>query len=99
MKLLNLNPQWMTPVPGIEPAVHHGAAVRVLVFDCPCGMGHRLRIPVSATGMPEGRDIATGTYVWRRDGEWSDDFAALSLHPSVNAHCWHGWIKNGEVTP
>ena len=22
---------------------------------------------------------------------------SLTVNPSVNAGCWHGWIKNGEV--
>ena len=99
MKLLDLNPRWRTPTPGIEPAVHHGADVRVLEFNCPCGMGHRLRIPVSADGMPTSRPYTVGTYVWRCDGKQGDDFRVLSLHPRINTNCWNGSIKNGEVTP
>lgn len=56
-------------------------------FDCPCGDGHRLLIPFKGR-MPDGKGWAvTGT-----------NFDNLTLQPSVDAKCWHGWVRNGEIT-
>jgi hypothetical protein len=59
----------------------------ILTFDCPCGKcGGRLRVPL------DGAMTAKPTWAW--NGNLSD----LTLHPSINSGCWHGWIKDGEVT-
>ena len=61
----------------------------VLVFDCPCGASHKLRIPVdrNATGR------RTTPQVWKLEGNMPD----ISLTPSVDAGCWHGNIVKGEI--
>jgi hypothetical protein len=55
---------------------------KVLVFDCPCGQGHKLRLPM---GPEKTQWTATG------------DLANLTLTESVEVGCWHGFIKKGEI--
>lgn len=64
-------------------------------LDCPCGEGHALLLwfsnPLDAVPVPiHIHPMAR----WQRMGE---DVASLTLAPSVDAHCWHGFIKNGEI--
>lgn len=65
-------------------------------FYCPCE-NHALMIPFSnprgAEALPKG---------WAMSGTGLDD---LTLTPSINVNasgpngsCWHGWIRNGQVT-
>jgi hypothetical protein len=58
----------------------------VLVFDCPCQSGHRLR--VAAARHKASKNI------WLVKG---DSFSNYSITPSIRANCWHGCIRNGEV--
>lgn len=63
---------------------------RFLVFDCPCGKcGGRIRVALAPQQDSQGQ-------AWNYTGEFPD---SLSLTPSVNAGCWHGYITNGEVRP
>lgn len=56
-----------------------------LRFDCPTctkeGNAHGIRIPASG-----------GT--WTLSGEFPD---SLTVTPSIDVGCWHGFIKDGEV--
>jgi hypothetical protein len=90
VKLTDLNPVWTTPVGGHEPN-----GVQILVLDCPCGRGHRLRLPLGSPGQSQRTDTETGCFVWQRD---SNDFATLTLYPSVRTSCCHVHISKGEVT-
>ena len=60
-------------------------------FDCPVcstkGNAHAIRIPLSPAVDQHGQS-------WQHTGAFPD---SLTVNPSVNAGCWHGWIKNGEV--
>jgi hypothetical protein len=76
VKLAELRPKWER---------------EVLVFDCPCGQGHRLRVP--ATRYAEKKKL--GKTVWLITG---DSAANYTLKPSIDAPCWHGCITNGEVS-
>ncbi len=63
----------------------------ILVIDCPCGKcGGKIRIP---TTLYRGQGQTGDSYKWQVSGE----FPNLTLHPSVNAGCWHGFIKDGEI--
>lgn len=57
-----------------------------LRFDCPACLGtshqHGIRIPMV------GGD-------WTVSGDFPD---AITVHPSIDAGCWHGFIKNGEIS-
>ena len=58
-----------------------------LVFDCPCGKcGGRIRVALAPTKDSHGQS-------WQHFGNFPD----LTLHPSVDAGCWHGWIWDGEM--
>jgi hypothetical protein len=63
----------------------------VLVINCPCGQcGGRVRIRTQiamAAAQP-------GEKTWMVSGQFPD----LTLKPSVDAGCWHGWITAGGVT-
>jgi hypothetical protein len=56
-----------------------------LRFDCPTctrvGYSHGIRIPV------------TGSH-WALPGEFPH---SLTVTPSIDAGCWHGFITNGEI--
>jgi uncharacterized protein DUF6527 len=63
----------------------------VLTFDCPVCKGedsHRIRVPLKP------RVDHTGL-AWDHSG----DLENMTLHPSVNAGCWHGHVTNGEIKP
>lgn len=58
-----------------------------LVFDCPCGAcAGRIRIPIAPT--KDGRGLS-----WSCTGEYPN----ITLSPSINAGCWHGWIVDGRI--
>lgn len=54
----------------------------ILRFDCPCGQGHSVRVPL-------------GVSHWSSSGEFPEKF---SVSPSINVGCWHGWITDGTVS-
>jgi Family of unknown function (DUF6527) len=89
VKLTDLNPVWTTPEGGHEPN-----GVRILVIDCPCGQKHRRRIPLGQPKMKEFRDAETTCFVWQCT---SYDLAGMTLYPSLDFGCWHGYVKNGEL--
>lgn len=62
---------------------------RILRFDCPTCRDHGIRIPIT------GADPNKNGFVWAAEGEFPD---TVTLTPSVDAGCWHGFICNGEVT-
>lgn len=100
MRFTELKPEWVQ-----RDANRTGTAIWSL---CPCGCGGGLLIPLSnpidggATDPPEAWGAGL-TARWTRAGE---DFATMSLTPSVliwedkaaGRQHWHGWITNGEVT-
>jgi hypothetical protein len=63
-----------------------------ILLLCPCGGGHELllwfagrpRVPAKARPVPR----------WQADGA---TIGTLTLSPSVNTHCWHGWIRSGNA--
>lgn len=96
MKLTELNPRFYT---------WYGESARIgVTFDCPVHRDHRVFVPFANPldgGKPEKR-----THLWQRSG---DTFDTLTVSPSVDytrydtgaprdATCWHGFIRNGEVT-
>jgi hypothetical protein len=64
-----------------------------LVFDCPTcapqGNAHGIRVPLAPQQDQHGQS-------WQYSGEFPE---TISLTPSVDAGCWHGFITNGDVTP
>ena len=73
----------------LDPKLSDGGILR---FDCPVctpqGDAHGIRVAL-APAVENGRS-------WQHTGEFPD---TLTLHPSVNAGCWHGNITNGEIAP
>jgi hypothetical protein len=61
-----------------------------LIFDCPTctpkGDAHGIRVPLAPAQDSHGQS-------WQHSGNFPD----LTLHPSVDAGCWHGWIRDGEM--
>lgn len=63
-----------------------------LQFDCPaCGPSHTLNAPFTN---PIDGGPAMGNSIWAREGT---EFDALTLRPSIQYPCWHGWIEDGVV--
>lgn len=96
MKLTDLDPRWYV--------LQQGGPRVGLTFDCPhcVGSGQRLGVSFHHRGREAMEDAIIharkpGEHIWTIEG---DDFAALSLSPSVDAsHVghWHGLITNGEI--
>lgn len=98
MRLSELNPTW-----------YHwsGRTERIGVsFDCPVhGTAHRVHVPF-ANPLDGGEPEKGRNHLWTRSG---DTFETLTLSPSVDytkydngtlrdASCWHGFVRDGEVT-
>lgn len=66
-------------------------AANVLSFDCPCGAGHKIRVPIGAQ-LPN----RSAGEVWQASGEFP---ASFTITPSIDAGCWHGHVTDGEITP
>ena len=69
--------------PVLKGTLQHGS----LRFDCPMeGHHHSILVPL-------------GTSHWKASGSFPE---TLTIEPSINNddetfHCWHGWIRGGEV--
>ncbi|HYM68827.1 MAG TPA: DUF6527 family protein [bacterium] len=82
-----------------------------IFFWCPCGYAKRPEVthgvivsfsnPIGAPVAPPdagSRSRGGGPSRWTMSGT---GLADLTLSPSVDVgtpSCWHGWIKNGEIT-
>lgn len=80
--------------------IRRGGSSAVL-FECPCGGGHKLCIPFSPT--IGGAPPSPGPQWTRVSGETVDDLTlspslAISSGPS-GQECWHGWMRGGSLTP
>ena len=64
-------------------------------FLCPCGEGHSILVwfmnPVDCEPVPPE---ALPKHRWRRYGTTME---TLTLAPSINAGCWHGFVKYGKI--
>ena len=62
-----------------------------LRFDCPVcspkGDAHGIRVPLAPARDQYGQS-------WQHTGVFPD---SITVTPSVNAGCWHGFIRNGEI--
>ena len=102
MKLTDLNPQFFnTGGAGISKADGSPAIPRRgvgMTFDCPCGKCG-VRAQIEFTTAIDGKPWREASPGWERIG---DTFETMTLRPSIHrvGGCgWHGWIRNGEVTP
>ena len=98
MKLTDLNPSFLHPTPDAAGWFRSGdlTGAQGIVFRCPRG-GHEIVLwfekPVAAAPAPEDQPPFAR---WGHSGTGLGD---LTLHPSVDERgCWHGWVRNGEVT-
>lgn len=99
MKLTDLNPRWFV--------LESGGPRVGLTFDCP----HCQQTRLGVTFHHHGREAMEDQYVIAHHGaddtqhiwdlQGQDDFATLTLSPSVDASKsghWHGFLTNGEIT-
>lgn len=87
MILLDLNPEWC----GLTKKPEHGEGIS---FDCPtCGPKHRLIAffsnPLDGEPLVEWQKPR-----WERIGE---RFESITIKPSIQYSCFHGWVENGRV--
>ena len=84
-KLTDLNPKWLGQ---LRPNSGEGISL-----DCPkCGPKHML---VAYFDNPvDGQDAAPWGDKWHREGE---ELETLTISPSIQYPCFHGWIENGQV--
>lgn len=103
MKLVDLNPVWVS---WGDPSAAHQKGVGVN-FDCPrCrGEDQKHRIGVLFANPLQGGIPVPGNIRYQRTGE---TFETLTLSPSIlvfdiaageKIEHWHGWVKDGTVTP
>lgn len=96
MKFSLLDPHWMSA---------DGRERMGILFQCPAclsenrghGLGHYLAVYFSnpADGGPPATPKHVPSPRWRRDGDTFDD---LTISPSIDAGCWHGFITKGETS-
>jgi hypothetical protein len=84
--LTELNPKWCGL---LRPDSGEG-----ITLDCPkCGSSHRL-----CAYFDNPLDGEPAAYwqkpIWKRDGE---TFETLTISPSIEYPCFHGWIEDGQV--
>ena len=86
VSLLDLNPKWRGL---LRPGSGDG-----ITFDCPkCGPSHNLAVYFS--NPVDGQDAAPWQNPqWKRT---NDEFASLTVEPSLEYPCFHGWIEDGNV--
>lgn len=85
--LTDFKPDWI----GLTRASEHGEG---LTFACPiCGPSHRLVVYFS--NPIDGEPPASWQNpTWQREG---DNFAIMTIAPSIQYPCFHGWIEDGQV--
>ncbi len=72
----------------LEPQI---SGAGILTFWCPnCKNteAHKIRVPLAPA--------VTNGNSWQHSGQSVEN---LTLHPSVDAGCFHGYITNGDITP
>jgi len=76
------------PLASLNPVIYPNG---MIVFDCPNCAGddfHKIRVPVTkATANRHG-------CWWKMSGSYEN----ITLAPSIDAGCWHGYVTNGMVT-
>jgi hypothetical protein len=85
--LTEFHPEWI----GLTRTAEHGEG---LTLDCPvCGPSHRLAVYFSnpLDGNPPAQWQSP---TWQRDG---DEFGSITIAPSIQYACFHGWIEEGQV--
>lgn len=108
IKLANLNPRWVpgTPGEGELPGARGVTPRRYgtgISFDCPLHVSFKSaflskhRIKIFFTNPMDGLAPEGGVPLWERGG---GSFKTLSVSPAGDTQpaCWHGFIKNGEIT-
>jgi hypothetical protein len=83
--LTSLNPEWIGQ---LRPKSGEG-----ILFDCPgCGKHH---IAAYFSNPLDGEPGPTWQNpTWLREGA---SFATLTIKPSIDYPCFHGWVENGRV--
>jgi hypothetical protein len=100
MKLTELNPRWTSGTHWLLPdgstqyneVNYLGRDGMGITFDCPVHRNHRLG--VFFENPLDGQPAQAHCLLWKRTG---DTFETLTLAPSIQASCWHGFITGGEV--
>lgn len=65
----------------LEPKLVGSVANGILIFDCPNGGHHRVRVPLGGQ--------------WEASGQFPDNLTVFPSIAEKN--CWHGWIINGAI--
>jgi hypothetical protein len=102
MKLIDLEPSWIE---------HDGRRIAI-IFRCPCCLGDKTRwwltcffeaagtLPKYLADDLKGDDMVIGcnpVAAWSRS---SDDFASMTITPSIDASAaghWHGHVTSGVI--
>jgi hypothetical protein len=84
--LIELNPEWI--------GLTRTSSGEGMTLVCPtCGPRHCLAVYFS--NPLDGKESAPWQGMkWEREG---DTFDTLTISPSINYPCFHGWIEDGKV--
>lgn len=83
-RLIDLRPEW---IGRLRPKSGEG-----ILFDCPgCGRHH---IAAYFSNPRDGQPGMPQDPIWLREGE---EFDALTIKPSIDYPCFHGWVECGRV--
>ena len=94
MRLSELEPTFRRWAPNGLGKANAIADAQGILFLCPACLnkdGHSLLVWFDERGVPAE---ALPAPRWKVTG---NSFEDLSLTPSVNAGCWHGFVTNGQI--
>jgi len=91
-KLAELEPQFAVAYGDGWQDVQSLDQAQGIYFTCPSCRAHTLLVWFRDRGVPASNKPAAR---WAVSGT---GYADLTLAPSINARCWHGFVRGGEVT-
>lgn len=83
-----------------QPKADTIAEAQGIVFQCPvCKTtnGHYINVTFRDRGVPDHLGSHNRENKPSRWAVSGTSFEDLTLHPSVDVGCWHGWVTNGEA--
>lgn len=102
MRLTDLEPQFVAYAPGSYAHVERIEQADGITFVCPGCLAksadgragvHSVLAWFRGRGVPD--DETPGPGRWAASGT---GYADLTLAPSIDVGCWHGFVRNGEIT-
>ena len=97
MKLVDLEPEFLRHEDQTLVTASFADAQSIW-FECPVCRNHHVLVSFADRGLADdqgSRNREDKPSRWEISGTGFDD---ITLKPSVDCKCWHGFVTNGEVT-